>query len=58
MPEETKEGLTITLRVNDKKTKVGVQPLRVVVVDDKCDEKAVSGEQKGSCDGSEEGYPA
>ena len=51
MPEEIKEGLAITLRVNGKKTKVGVQPLRVVVVDDKCDEKAVSGEQKGSCDG-------
>lgn len=51
MPEETKEGLSITLRVNGKKTKVGVQPLRVVVVDDKCDEKSVSGEQKGSCDG-------
>ena len=51
MPEETKEGLSITLRVNGKKTEVGVQPLRVVVVDDKCDEKSVSGEQKGSCDG-------
>lgn len=51
MPEEIKEGLAITLRINGKKTKVGVQPLRVVVVDDKCDEKAVSGEQKGSCDG-------
>ena len=51
MPEETKEGLAITLHVNGKKTKVGVQPLRVVVVDDKCDEKPVSGEQKGSCDG-------
>ena len=58
MPEETKEGLAITLRINGKKTKVGVQPLRVVVVDDKCDEKAVSSEQKGSCDGSEEGKPA
>ena len=51
MPEETKEGLSITLRVNGKKTEVGVQPLRVVVVGDKCDEKAVSDEQKGSCDG-------
>lgn len=58
MPEEIKEGLAITLRVNGKKTKVGVQPIRVVVVDDKCDEKAVSGEQKGSCGGSEEGHPA
>ena len=48
MPEETKEGLAITLRINGQKTKVGVQPLRVVVVDDKRDEKAVSGEQKGS----------
>lgn len=51
MPEEIKEGLAITLRVNDKKTKVGVQPLRVVVIDDKCDEKPVSSEQKGSYDG-------
>ena len=48
MSEETKEGLAITLRVNGHKTKVGVQPLRVVVVDDKRDEKPVSGEQKGS----------
>ena len=51
MPEQTKEGLAITLRVNGQKTKVGVQPLHVVVVDDKRDEKPVSGEQKGSCDG-------
>lgn len=51
MPEEIKEGLAITLRVNGKKTKVGVQPLRVVVLPDKCDEKAVSSEQKGSFDG-------
>lgn len=58
MPEEIKEGLSITLHVNGQKTKVGVQPLRVVVLPDKRDEKAVSGEQKGSCDGSEEGHPA
>jgi len=58
MPEETKEGLAITLHVNGQKTKVGVQPLRVVVLPDKRDEKAVSNEQKGSCDGSEEGHPA
>ena len=51
MSEETKEGLAITLHVNGQKTKVGVQPLRVVVLPDKRDEKAVSGEQKGSCDG-------
>ena len=49
---------TITLHVNGKKTKVGVQPINVVVLDDKRDEKPVSGEQKGSCDGSEEGLPA
>jgi hypothetical protein len=42
---------TITLRVNGQKTKVGVQPLRVVVLPDKRDEKVVSSEQKGSCDG-------
>ena len=48
MSEQIKEGLAITLRVNGQKTKVGVQPLRVVVVDDKRDEKPVSGEQKGS----------
>ena len=48
MPEQTKEGLAIVLRVNGQKTKVGVQPSNVVVVDDKRDEKPVSGEQKGS----------
>lgn len=54
MPEETKEGLAITLCVNGQKTKVGVQPLRVVVVDDKRDEKAVSDEQEGSSDGCDD----
>ena len=48
MPEQTKEGLAITLRVNGQKTKVGVQPLHVVVVDDKRDEKPVSSDGKGT----------
>jgi len=45
-----KKQETITLHVNGKKTQVGVQPLRVVVVPDKRDEKPVSSEQKGSDD--------
>ena len=48
MPEKQK---TITLHVNGQKAKVGVQPINVVVVGSTCDEKAVSDEQEGSCDG-------
>lgn len=48
MPDETKEELSITLCVNGQKTKVGVQPIRVVVVDDKSDEKPVSSDGKGT----------
>jgi hypothetical protein len=47
MPEKQK---TITLHVNGQKTKVGIQPINVVVVGATCDEKAVSDEQEGSCD--------
>lgn len=39
---------TITLRVNGQKTKVGVQPINVVVLNDKCDEKPVSSDGKGT----------
>lgn len=49
---------TITLHVDGRKTKVVVQPINAVTIPDKCDEKAVSGEQKGSDDGLEEGHPA
>ena len=52
------ENEKLTLIVDGQKAKVGVQPLRVVVLDDKRYEKPVSGEQKGSCDGSKEGHPA
>jgi len=51
MPEKQR---TLTLRINGHKTKVGIEPINVAVVGSTCDEKAVSGEQKGSCDGSEE----
>jgi hypothetical protein len=44
---------TITLHVNGKKTKVGVQPINVVTIPDKRDEKPVSGEQKGSDNGAD-----
>lgn len=45
MPEKQK---TITLHVNGQKTKVGIQPINVVVVGTTCDEKAVSGEGTGN----------
>lgn len=44
MPEKQK---TITLHVNGKKTKVGIQPINVAVVGSTCDERAVSGEGEG-----------
>lgn len=44
---------TITMHVNGVKTTLGVQPLKRVVVPDKRDEKPVSGEQKGSDDGTD-----
>lgn len=51
MPEKQKNRKTITLHVNGQKTKVGIQPINVVVVGATCDEKGVSDEQEGSCDG-------
>ena len=48
MPEKQR---TLTLRINGHKTKVGIEPINVVVVGSTCDEKAVSDEQEGSCDG-------
>ena len=42
------ENEKLTLIVDGQKTKVGVQPLRVIVLNDKRDEKPVSGEQKES----------
>ena len=48
------ENEKLPLIVDGQKAKVGVQPLHVVVLPDKRDEKPVSGEQKGSCDGRDD----
>lgn len=45
MSTENKE---LTLFVDGQKTKVGVQPIHVVVIDDKGDEKPVSSNGKGT----------